>query len=93
MLLQILGTNATAIGANATINASNDTAPSGTTGSRNICIGAEAGYSGSPGGNLTTGSNQIMLGANEHTHAHIQIDWTVASDKRDKTDVNQSQWD
>jgi hypothetical protein len=64
-----------------------DTAPSGTTGSRNICIGAEAGYSGSPGGNLTTGSNGIYLGPNEISAAHIQVDWTVASDERDKTDV------
>jgi hypothetical protein len=57
------------------------------TGDNNICIGREAGVTGSPGGNLTTNSNEIVIGDENITEAHTQVDWTVASDKRDKTDV------
>jgi hypothetical protein len=41
---------------------------------------------GSPGGAQTTASNKIGLGDENITSAHIQVDWTVASDARDKTD-------
>ena len=57
------------------------------TGDNNICIGRETGVTGSPGGNFTTNSNEIVLGDENITESHIQVDWTVASDKRDKTDV------
>jgi hypothetical protein len=57
-----------------------------TSGSNNIAIGQSALQSGRPGGAVTTGSNVIGLGNSDHTSAHIQIDWTVASDARDKTD-------
>ena len=56
------------------------------TGANNTCIGNQAGISGSPGGNVTTGSNQICIGDENTQNAHIQIDWTIASDERDKTD-------
>ena len=58
-----------------------------TSGSNNICIGPDAGHTGSPGGSISTGSNEIVLGDENITESHIQVDWTVASDKRDKTDV------
>ena len=41
---------------------------------------------GSPGGNLTTGDHVISLGDESIGTANIQVDWTVASDARDKTD-------
>jgi hypothetical protein len=54
-----------------------------------MCIrdrGKDAGRTGSPGGNITTASNEILLGDENVTAANIQVDWTIASDQRDKTD-------
>ena len=59
-----------------------------TSGDNNICIGIDSGISGSPGGALGTGDNQLCLGDENIANAHVQVDWTVASDKRDKTDVS-----
>ena len=58
-----------------------------TTGQNNICVGSQSGITGSPGGNVTTGSNGIFLGDENIIEANIQVDWTVASDARDKTDI------
>ena len=58
-----------------------------TTGSNNIIIGLDAGVTGSPGGNIATGSNNLHIGDENISSSQIQTDWTVASDKRDKTDV------
>jgi len=58
-----------------------------TTGSSNIFLGNSAGVTGSPGGNVTTASQGIFLGNDNISAAHIQVDWTVASDQRDKTDI------
>ena len=57
-----------------------------TTGDNNLCLGYNAGASASPSGTLTTESNEICLGDSSISQAHIQVDWTVASDQRDKTD-------
>ena len=57
-----------------------------TSGSNNTCVGQGAGGSASPS-NITTSSNSIVLGNNSVTDASIKVDWTVTSDKRDKTDV------
>ena len=57
-----------------------------TTGDNNTCLGYQAGISGSPGGAVTTGNNQLCLGDENVANAHVQVDWTVASDERDKTD-------
>ena len=59
-----------------------------TSGDFNLILGYDAGQSGSPGGAVTTGSNQVCLGDENIANAHIQVDWTIASDKRDKTDVS-----
>jgi len=56
------------------------------TGSNNIAIGVDAGVTGSPGGNITTQNNYILFGDENITESNIQVDWTVASDQRDKTD-------
>ena len=57
-----------------------------TTGDNNLMLGHDAGVTGSPGGNITTASNEIGLGDENISAANIQVDWTVASDQRDKTD-------
>jgi len=57
-----------------------------TTGDNNLFLGHDAGRSGSPGGLINTANNQIVLGDENIANAHIQVDWTVASDQRDKTD-------
>jgi len=57
-----------------------------TSGSNNLFLGVDAGRTGSPGGNITTASNQIVLGDENITNAYIKVDWTVGSDARDKTD-------
>ena len=57
-----------------------------TTGDNNLLLGHDAGRTGSPGGNITTANNTIVLGDENIANAHIQVDWTVASDQRDKTD-------
>ena len=49
-------------------------------------IGRDSGITGSPGGNTVTASNKLGLGDENISAAHIQVDWTVASDARDKTD-------
>jgi len=58
-----------------------------TTGNFNCFLGHESGVSGSPGGAITTADDNVCVGSNEITAAHVQVDWTIASDKRDKTDV------
>jgi len=52
----------------------------------NLILGTDAGRTGSPGGNITTGDNEINLGDENITECNIQVDWTIASDERDKTD-------
>ena len=51
-----------------------------------MCLGHDSGLSGSPGGALVGDSNYIMVGDENIGHAYIQVDWTIASDQRDKTD-------
>jgi cytoskeletal protein CcmA (bactofilin family) len=57
-----------------------------TSGSNNTFLGNDAGRTGSPGGAITTASNILSLGDENVATANIQVDWTVASDARDKTD-------
>ena len=57
-----------------------------TTGINNTVLGYDAGRPGSPGGSLVTTSNNICLGDERITNCHVQVDWTIASDQRDKTD-------
>tara|TARA_A100001515_G_scaffold8600_2_gene7218 strand:+ start:1712 stop:3337 length:1626 start_codon:yes stop_codon:yes gene_type:complete len=57
-----------------------------TTGDNNLLLGYFAGTSSSPV-TITTANNNIVLGNNSITDASIKVDWTVTSDKRDKTDI------
>jgi hypothetical protein len=72
------GSGNTAVGRTAGLNV--------TSGGNNLLLGEDAGRTGSPGGEISTGSNQIVLGDENITNAHIQVALTVASDERDKTD-------
>jgi hypothetical protein len=56
------------------------------TGSNNIALGNKAGVSGVFF--LTTESNRIIVGNDDHTNAYIKVGWTVTSDERDKTCVS-----
>ena len=57
-----------------------------TSGDNNLLLGKEAGHANSPGGAVTTGGSYVILGDENIGAAHIQVDWTIASDERDKTD-------
>jgi len=57
-----------------------------TSGSNNLCLGHDSGRTGSPGGVVTTHSNEIHIADENIASAHIQVALTVASDQRDKTD-------
>jgi len=74
------GSNNTCVGLNAGANIAG--------GSNNTAIGNEAGETGSPGGSIGGGSNAVAIGDENVAEAHIQVDWTIASDKRDKTDIS-----
>jgi hypothetical protein len=72
------GNNNTSIGASAGCQL--------TTGSSNVFLGHIAGRVGSPA-TITTQSGAIVIGNNSSTDAYIKIDWTVTSDLRDKTQI------
>ena len=74
----VTGDSNTAVGKSAGLNLS--------TGGNNLCLGHDSGVTGSPGGNINSESNEICLGDENISAANIQVDWTVASDARDKTD-------
>jgi len=54
-----------------------------TSGDNNLLLGYNAGMASSPA-HTTNGTNRIVLGDNNITHAYIKVDWTVTSDERDK---------
>jgi hypothetical protein len=74
----ITGDNNTAMGVNAGGNL--------TSGDNNLLLGHDAGVTGSPGGNINNENNEIVLGDENITAAHIQVSFVAASDERDKTD-------
>jgi hypothetical protein len=57
-----------------------------TTGDNNTLLGHDAGRSGSPGGSLSNSDNKIVIGDENVNGAYIQVDWSINSDARDKTD-------
>jgi hypothetical protein len=56
------------------------------TGSNNMLLGTSSGNSGSPGGSITSGNNEVTIGNGDHSKINAQVSITVASDERDKTD-------
>ncbi len=67
----------TAVGHRALCNA--------TSGYNNVAIGRGAGTDAVL--DITTGNNNIVLGNNNSADARIKIDWTITSDVRDKTQI------
>lgn len=61
-----------------------------TTGSGNIAIGQNVGWFTYALLNLTTQSNRILIGDTQATNAYVNVAWTVVSDARDKTDIEDS---
>ena len=57
-----------------------------TTGSNNLLLGHDAGRTGSPGGQISTAGNTIVLGDGDISSLNCQASLTVSSDERDKTD-------
>ena len=58
-----------------------------TTGTKNLFLGVDAGSGNSPSGNITTGSNNVVLGGNSITNLYCADTSISSSDQRDKTDI------
>lgn len=59
-----------------------------TTGSGNLILGVlTAAGSNAPVFNVTTEDNRVVVGSTSTTNAYVQVAWTVVSDERDKTDI------
>ena len=56
-----------------------------TTGGNNVGVGSNAGNDALT--TVTTGSNNLIVGNNSTAVAEVKVDWTVGSDVRDKTDI------
>jgi len=56
-----------------------------TSGGNNVCIGYDAGSDAME--SITTDSNNVIIGNNSINNAEVKVDWTVGSDERDKTDI------
>jgi hypothetical protein len=60
-----------------------------TTGFGNVLLGAyTAAGSIAPVFDVTTENNRVAVGTTSTTNAYIQVAWTVVSDQRDKTDID-----
>jgi hypothetical protein len=58
-----------------------------TTGNNNLVLGYQAGNGTYNLFNLTTESDRIIVGDTRATNAYVNVAWTVVSDARDKTDI------
>ena len=58
-----------------------------TSGGNNLFLGKQAGRSGSPSGQIVTGSNVVCLGDDNITSLHCADTSISSSDSRDKTDI------
>jgi len=58
-----------------------------TSGDNNLCLGIDAGRSGSPSGAIGAGSNNVVLGDNNISNLYCADTSISSSDARDKTDV------
>lgn len=96
LLANVSGNDSVAVGVLALSNAtgSNNTAVGRaagvgvTTGENNIIFGNTSGFT--PVFNVTTENNRVVVGSTAVTNAYIQVAWTVVSDERDKTDIEDS---
>lgn len=58
-----------------------------TTGSNNLVLGYQAGNGTFNLFNLVTESNRVIVGDTRITNAYVNVPWTIVSDARDKTDI------
>ena len=73
-------------GCNTTVAIGKQAGRSISTGSNNMLLGTSSGNSGSPGGAITSGNNEVTIGNGDHSKINVQVSFSVASDERDKTD-------
>ena len=73
-------------GCNNTVAIGKQAGRSISTGSNNMLLGTSSGNSGSPGGAISSGNNEVTIGNGDHSKINAQVSITVASDERDKTD-------
>ena len=52
---------------------------SATSANNNVFLGHDAGITGSPGGNITTAGGILVIGDENISAAHVQVDWTIVS--------------
>jgi hypothetical protein len=79
-LLNATGSNNTAIGRSA--------GSAVTSGAGNVILGTLTNIgSNLPVFSVTTEDNRVVVGSTAVTNAYIQVAWTVVSDERDKTDI------
>ena len=57
------------------------------TGTNNVAVGVNAGYTNSPAGSITSGSNIVVLGDNNTTDFYCADTSISSSDQRDKADI------
>jgi hypothetical protein len=82
-LYNATGSNNTAIGRSAGYGV--------TTGSGNVILGTlTAAGNNTPVFSVTTEDNRVVMGSTAVTNAYVQVAWTVVSDERDKTDIEDS---
>jgi hypothetical protein len=82
-LYNATGSNNTAIGRSAGYNV--------TSGAGNVILGTlTAAGNNTPVFSVTTEDNRVVMGSTAVTNAYVQVAWTVVSDERDKTDIENS---
>jgi hypothetical protein len=58
-----------------------------TTGDYNVLIGYNAGAAASPSGTITTENGIVCIGDDNVSASHVEVDWSIGSDERDKADI------
>lgn len=81
-LSKATGNQNTAIGRGAGFNV--------TTGEGNAILGSNNNIGYTPVFDITTENNRVVIGSSSVTNAYVQVAWTVVSDERDKTDIENS---
>lgn len=61
-----------------------------TTGEGNLILGSNNNIGYVPVFDITTENNRVVVSSTSVTNAYVQVAWTIVSDERDKTDVEDS---
>jgi trimeric autotransporter adhesin len=81
-LSKATGSQNTAIGRGAGFNV--------TLGEGNLILGSNSNIGYTPVFDITTENNRVVVSSTSVTNAYVQVAWTIVSDERDKTDVEDS---